>query len=138
MLGLALFPSRAAAIALGAFGLLAISLGATGLYGLVSYAVSKREREIGIRMAVGAAAPAVLRLVLTRIALLVCTGAIAGAGLSLLMANVLASVVYTASPYDPVAFAGVGLILLIVGVVSCWGPAIRALRVSPTAALKAE
>ena len=138
MLGLALFPSRAAAIALGAFGLLAIVLGATGLYGLVSYAVSRREREIGIRIAVGAGAGAVLRLVLARIALLVGAGAAAGAALALLMANVLASVVYTASPRDPVAFAGVGLILLIVGVVSCWAPAIRALRVSPTAALKAE
>jgi predicted permease len=138
MLGLALFPSRAAAIALGAFGVLAISLAVTGLYGVVSYAVSRREREIGIRIAIGAGAATVLRLVLARTAALVLSGAVAGAVLAFLLARVLASIVYMASPHDPAVFLGVAMIMLIVGTLSCWAPAARALRISPTAALKAE
>ena len=138
MLGLALFPSRAAALALGAFGLIAIVLAATGVHGLVSYAVSRREREIGIRIAIGAATSSVLRLILSRTATLVGAGVVVGSALVLLLAKVLASIIYTASPRDPLVFGGVALLIVAVALLSCWAPAVRALRVSPTAALKAE
>src|SRR5262249_24084538 len=84
MLGLAFFPTRAAAIALSAFGLLAIMLAATGIHGLVSYAVARRVREIGIRMAVGAGRAQVIRLVLAKTLILIIAGA--GVGLGLAMA----------------------------------------------------
>jgi len=138
MLGLALFPSRAAAVALGAFGVLALSLAITGVFGLVSYAVARREREIGIRMAIGAAAPAVLRLILGRTALLMLAGAAIGAIGSRLLAKLLSSIVYTASPDDPLVLAGVAGVMMAVGILSCWAPAVRAIRISPTAALRAE
>jgi predicted permease len=138
MLGLALFPSRVAAVALGAFGVLALSLAVTGLFGLVSYAVARREREIGIRIAIGANAPAVLRAILGRTAVLVAAGAVIGTGLSRLLGRLLSSIVYTASPDDPLVLAGVAAVMLAVGLLSCWVPAARALRISPTVALKAD
>jgi predicted permease len=138
MLAFALFPSRAAAIALSAFGLLALTLAATGLHGLVSYAVARRSREIGIRMAVGATSWEVLRVVLTRTAIMLGIGGALGLALALISGEVLASVVYGVSPRDPVAFVAVGLAMITVGIASCWSPALRALRIDPVSALRAE
>jgi predicted permease len=83
MLGFAFFPARAAALALGAFGVLAIMLAVTGIHGLIAYAVARRVREIGIRMAIGARPSQVLRLILLKMALLVVAGSVIGLGLSL-------------------------------------------------------
>jgi predicted permease len=138
MLGFAFFPSQAAAVALSAFGVLAIVLAATGINGLVAYAVSRRVREIGIRMAIGARPSEVLRLVLARMAALLMAGAILGLALAIAAGQVLASVIYQASPRDPLALAAVALTMSGIGILSCWAPARRALRIDPMVALRYE
>lgn len=138
MLGFAFFPSQAAAVALSAFGVLAIVLAATGINGLVAYAVSRRVREIGIRMAIGARPSEVLRLVLARMAALLMAGAMLGLVLAIAAGQVLASVIYQASPRDPLALAAVALTIIGIGILSCWAPARRALRIDPMVALRYE
>jgi ABC-type antimicrobial peptide transport system permease subunit len=138
MLGLAFFPTRAAAVALSAFGLLAIMLAATGIHGLVSYAVARRIHEIGIRVAVGARPAQVVRLVLGKTLLLVAAGATIGAILAMAAGQILASIVYQASPRDPMVFTAVIATLAFLGLVSCWAPVRRALRVDPVIALRHE
>jgi len=138
MLGLAFFPTRAAAIALSAFGLLAIMLAATGIHGLVSYAVARRVREIGIRMAVGARPAQVVRLVLGKSLILIIAGAGVGLVLAMAAGQVLASIVYQASPRDPLVFAAVTATIALLGLASCWAPVYRALRIDPMIALRHE
>src|SRR5438034_10197376 len=94
MLGFAFFPTRAAAIALSAFGILAIMLATTGIHGLVAYAVSRRTHEIGIRMAIGARPGEVLRLVLGKTAALLVLGSLVGLTLALAVGQAISSVVY--------------------------------------------
>jgi predicted permease len=137
-LGFAFFPSWAAAIALSAFGLLAIVLAATGIHGVVSYAVARRVREIGIRMAIGARPPQVIRLVLGRITVLLVTGSLVGLGLSLAAGQVLASIVYGTSPRDPQVLAAVCITIGVLGLIASWGPTRRALRIDPMVALRHE
>jgi macrolide transport system ATP-binding/permease protein len=138
MLGFAFFPIRAAAITLSAFGVLAIMLAVTGIHGLVSYAVARRVREIGIRVAVGARPAQVLRLVLGRTLVLLATGSVIGLVLALAVGQVLASVVYGASPRDPVILAGVVVTIILLGALSSWAPTRRALRIDPMVALRYE
>ena len=138
MLGVVLLPSRAAAIALGAFGVLAVLLALTGLHGVVTNAVAKRQREIGIRVAIGAQPGEILRLILGRTLLLLGAGSLTGLVLVLLGSKILASVVYQASPRDPLVLAGVSGCLAVVGLLACWAPARHALRVSPVRALRSE
>ncbi len=138
MLGFALFPMHAAALALSAFGLLAFVLAVTGIHGLIAYAVSRRTREIGIRVAVGARSSQVLRLVLTRLIALVLFGLAAGVVLAVAAGQALSSVVYGISPRDPGLLLIVLASLLIAAVLSCWKPALRALRTDPMAALRYE
>ena len=138
MLALARFPNRVAAIALGVFGVLAFILAITGLHGVVTQAVTRREKEIGIRVAIGATQAGVLRLVLGRTMVLLVAGATAGGVVIALASGLVSSVVYGASPQDPMALAGTAFGLALAGVVSCWMPARRALRVSPVAALRSE
>jgi ABC-type antimicrobial peptide transport system permease subunit len=138
MLGFAMFPSRAAAIALSAFGILAVVLSATGIHGLVAYAVSKRQREIGIRIAIGASAGNVLRVVLGRLAALLAIGALAGLLLAVAAGDALSRIVYQASPNDPAALAAVAAVFLAVGIASSWAPARRSLRIEPMKALRPE
>jgi predicted permease len=138
VLGFAFFPSRAAAISLSAFGLLAIILAATGIHGLVAYAVSRRAREIGIRVAIGATRPEVARLVLSRTLALVLVGASAGLVLTMAIRPLLASVVYQASATDPVVVTAVVALMAGVAAVSCWSPMRRALGIDPVVALRLE
>ena len=138
MLGFAFFPSHAAAVALSAFGLLALMLAATGIYGLVAYAVSRRVREIGIRMALGARPAQVLRLVLGKMMALLAVGSALGLGLALVAGQVLASIVYEASPRDPVVLAGVAGLMCFLGLFASWLPARRALGIEPKTALHYE
>src|SRR5262249_9458638 len=98
LLEFARVPSRPGAVALTAFGLLALVLSATGIHGVVAYAVARRERELGVRIAVGANAAEILRLVLGRTAALVAAGGAGGLLLAAGAAQVLASIVYQASP----------------------------------------
>jgi predicted permease len=138
MTWISLLPSKVAAIALGVFGVLAMLLAATGLYGLVAYAVSRRAREIAIRMAVGASWRAVLSTVLGRTTLLIVVGALVGAGLALAALRVLSSVLFGVASSDVRALGIVALMMASVGLVSCWGPTLRALRLDPAVILKAE
>jgi ABC-type antimicrobial peptide transport system permease subunit len=138
MLGFAFLPTHAAAVALSAFGLLALMLAATGIYGLVSYAVSRRVREIGIRMALGANAAQVLRLVLGKMVALLAAGSALGLVLALAAGQVLASIVYEASPRDPLVLVSVFGLMLFLGAFSAWLPARRALRINPKSALHYE
>jgi predicted permease len=138
MLGLAFFPTRAAAIALSAFGVLAIMLAVTGIHGLVSYAVARRMREIGIRVAVGARPAQVLRLVFGRILTLLAIGSAIGLILALAAGQVLASIVYGASARDPEVLSAVVASIALLGLLSSWAPARRALRIDPMTALRYE
>jgi ABC-type antimicrobial peptide transport system permease subunit len=123
MLGLVYLPMRAAAIALGAFGMLAIILSITGIYGLSVYTVSRRAKEIGIRMAIGARPAQVLRFVFGRIGTLVTIGALAGLALGVAGARVLAGIVYHASSRDPIVIAAAVLSITLVALVAALGPA---------------
>jgi ABC-type antimicrobial peptide transport system permease subunit len=138
MLGFALFPMQAAAVALGAFGVLALVLAVTGIHGLVAYAVAQRTRELGIRIAIGATSGDVLRAILGRLGLLISGGLAAGFLLALGAGQILESVVYGASPRDPVLLLLVMILLLCAAAFSCWRPALRALRTDPIAALRYE
>jgi predicted permease len=138
MLGFAFFPTRAAAIALSAFGVLAMMLAATGVHGLMSYAVSRRTHEIGIRMALGAHPFQVLRLVLGKTMALLAFGSVIGLILALAIGRVIASIVYQAQPHDPVVMMSVWATIALLGLFSSWSPVRRAMRVDPMVALRYE
>jgi predicted permease len=137
-LGLVLFPARIAAIVLGAFGLLAIVLAATGVYGIMAYAVSRRTREIGIRMALGAKPSQVLGVVLSHTALLVAIGTAAGIGLALLAGRLFSQILYGISPVDPVTYSLAIGAMALVAFAACWFPARRAIGVDPVTSLRTE
>ena len=133
-----LAPARAGAALLSAFGALALLLAAVGLYGVVSYSVVQRTREVGIRMALGARVSDVLGLVLGRGMRLAAVGVGLGAIASIALGQVLSSLLYGVSAIDPVAFAGAATLLLAVAFVANLVPARRASRVPPTVALRYE
>jgi predicted permease len=137
-LDLPLFPARAAASALGAFGFLALILVATGIYGVMAYAVSRRTREIGIRMAIGASQAQVLGMIGRRALMLIGTGTAVGLGLALMVARLLGQILYGVEPTDPVTYAAVFLMILAIAVVACCIPAMRAIRINPVSALRQE
>jgi len=137
-LGLVLLPARIAAVVLGAFGLLAVVLAATGVYGIMAYAVARRTREIGIRMALGAGRSSVLSVVLRRTAILVAVGTAAGVGLSLAAGRVFSQILYGISATDPLTYALAISMMAAVAGVACWAPAMRAMSVDPVIALRAE
>ena len=132
----ALAQERVVALLSGFFGLLALLLAAIGLYGVTSYAVSRRRTEIGIRMALGADASGVVRLVLRRVALLVVTGIALGAGISLWAAKFVGTLLYGLEPRDPVTLIGASALLAAIGAVAGWLPARRAARIDPAEELR--
>lgn len=138
MLGFAFFPMRAVAIALTAFGLLAIMLALTGIHGLVSYSVANRVREIGIRVAVGATPAQVIRLVLGRTLVFLGLGSIIGLAMAMASGQALASVIYGVSPRDPFVLIAVCATIVLLGLLSSWTPTRRALRIDPVLALRHE
>jgi len=135
-LGTILFPVRVGAILLGAFGLLSLSLAAIGLYGAIAYSVSRRTREIGVRMALGASAMLVLRLVLRQGLALVAVGVAAGGILALVATRVIANALYGIGAADPVTYLLAAGLLTAVAFAANLAPALRAARVDPLTALR--
>jgi len=132
----ALIQERIVAILSGFFGGLALLLAALGLYGVTSYAVSRRRTELGIRIALGAAPGGVVRLVLRRVAALVGTGVVVGGAASLLAAKYVATLLYGLQPRDPLTFGGAAAILCAIGALAGWLPARRASRIDPARVLR--
>ena len=123
---------------LGLFGALALILASVGIYGVVSYGVAQRTREIGIRTALGAGPREVLRLVFAQALRLAAVGLLVGGAGALLLTRFLQSLLFQTPPFDPSTFAGVGVLLTGVVLLACANPARRALRVNPTIALRSE
>jgi len=134
----ALFPSRMATLTLGVLGVLGAMLSVTGIFGLAAYSVSKRKRELGIRMALGAQPKEVLRAALGRPFKLLAFGSVAGLLLGILASRVLASIVYQATPRDPLVLAGVVLAMALLGLLATWIPAQRALSLDPVILLRED
>lgn len=134
----ALFAARVATVALGVLGMLGAMLAITGIFGMASYIVTKRLRELGIRVALGANQRKVLGAALGRAMRLLAIGSAAGLILGLLATRVLASIVYQATPRDPLVLAGVVLTMMAVGLVAAWIPARQALAVDPMILLREE
>jgi len=134
----ALFPSRVAAVSLGLLGTMGAMLSVTGIFGMAAYSVSKRLKELGIRMALGAQRKEVLQAALGRAFRLLAFGSTAGLLLGILASRVLAFIVYQATPRDPFVLAGVVLAMLLLGLLATWIPAQRALSVDPMVLLREE
>ena len=137
-LGLVLFPARIAATVLGAFGLLAIVLAATGVYGVMAYAVSRRTREIGLRMALGAKPAQVLRVVFSHTAGLLASGTVVGLGLAVAAGRLFSPILYGVNATDPATYTVAVSMMALVAFVACWFPAQRAISVDPVTALRTE
>jgi predicted permease len=135
---LALFASRMATMSLGVLGLMGAMLSITGIFGMAAYSVSKRLRELGIRVALGAQRREVLQAALGRPVRVLAYGSVAGLILGILASRVLASIVYQATPRDPLVLAGVVLAMSLLGLLATWIPAQRALSVDPLILLREE
>jgi predicted permease len=134
----ALFAARVATVALGVLGLLGAMLAVTGIFGMASYAVTKRLRELGIRVALGANQRKVLGAALGRAFRVLAIGSVAGMILGMLATRVLSYIVYQATPKDPIVLGGVTLTMLVLGLVAAWLPARHALAVDPMILLREE
>jgi putative ABC transport system permease protein len=134
----ALAPQRFNLWLLGAFACIALALAALGIYGVLAYSVSQRTHEIGLRLALGAQARDVLRLILRQALALTLIGlAIGGLG-ALALLRLMQKLLFEVSPTDPLTFVAITLLLLVVSLLACWIPARRATRVDPLVALRVE
>jgi putative ABC transport system permease protein len=131
-----LIQERMVAMLSGFFGGLALLLAALGLYGVTSYAVSRRRAEIGIRMALGAAPAGVVRLVLTRVTALVAIGVAVGAGVSVWASKFVATLLFGLEPRDPATLVSAAVALGAIGAIAGWLPAYRASRIDPAEVLR--
>ncbi len=120
------------------FALLALLLACIGLYGLLSYEVARRTRELGIRIALGARRRELMRLVVGRGLLLALAGAVIGIGVAMAVTRLMAAMLYGVRPFDPATFAGVSVLLVLVALAACSIPARRSMRIDPMVALRDE
>ena len=132
------FPAKVATMALGVLGAMGAILSITGIFGMAAYSVSRRLKEFGIRVALGARRTAVLESALGRAVRLLAIGSALGLVLGLLATRVLASIVYQATPRDPIVLTGVVIAMSLLGLLATWIPAQRALRVDPMILLREE
>jgi putative ABC transport system permease protein len=130
--------SRSLTLLFTAFALLGLTLGAVGIYGIVSYSVTQRTHEIGIRMALGARARNVLSLIMTNGLALVLTGIVIGVGSALVLTRFLATLLFGVQPHDSVTFVFVSAVFFVIAMVAALIPALRATRVDPLIALRYE
>jgi predicted permease len=133
-----LFPAQVATVSLGVMGVIGAMLSITGIFGMAAYSVSKRMRELGIRVALGAQRKEVVRAALGLAFKLLAFGSAAGLLLGILASRVLAFIVFQATPRDPVVLAGVVLAMALLGLLATWIPARRALSVNPMILLREE
>jgi predicted permease len=133
-----LFPARTAAAALGAMGLLAAMLAVTGIFGMAAYSVSKRMKELGIRVALGAGRPQLAQAALGRPLALLMAGSALGLGLGMLATRLLGRLVYEANPRDPLVLGGVVATMALLGAMATCIPARRALGVNPATLMREE
>jgi ABC-type antimicrobial peptide transport system permease subunit len=134
----ALFASRMAALSLGVLGVMGAMLAVTGIFGIAADSVSKRLKELGIRMALGAQRKEILKAALGRALKLLAFGSAAGLLLGILASRVLAVIVYQATPCDPLVLTGVVVAMALLGPVATWIPAQRALSIDPAILLRDE
>lgn len=133
-----LFPPQIATVTLGVMGTMGALLAITGIFGMAAYSVSKRLRELGIRVALGAQRKQVMQAALGHALRLLAFGSVAGLGLGILASRVLALIVYQANSRDPVVLVGVVLVMAMLGLAATWIPARRALSVDPMVLLREE
>jgi putative ABC transport system permease protein len=129
---------RFSMLLIGVFAAVALVLAAVGLYGVVSYSVSQRTQEIGLRVAIGAQRRDVVRLVVGGGMKLATIGAVIGVASALALSSVMATMLYELTPLDVVSYSCTAAALLAVATVACYVPARRAMRVDPIVALRAE
>jgi ABC-type antimicrobial peptide transport system permease subunit len=137
-LGLSLFPARMATVSLGILGIMGAMLSITGIFGMAAYSVSRRLKELGIRLALGAGRREILQSALGRAVRLLAIGATSGLVLGLLATRVLAAIVYQATPRDPLVLTGVVVAMGLIGLLATWIPAQRALSLDPIKLLHEE
>jgi ABC-type lipoprotein release transport system permease subunit len=137
-LGIALLPARLAGAALGVFGLIGLTLASLGIYGVMAGAVARRKREIGIRIAIGAAGGSVVRLMLRDGLRLVGIGTVIGIAGAFGAARLIGGLLYGGSGLDPVTFSAVPALLALVALLATWIPARRAAAVDPIEALRQD
>ncbi|HEX9563144.1 MAG TPA: ABC transporter permease, partial [Gemmatimonadaceae bacterium] len=138
LMGTVLARARFTTMALGSFALLALVLAALGLYGVMAYTTQQREREIGIRMALGADQTSVVRMVLRQGMTVVGVAVLIGAAGAAILSRVLRTLMFDVSPTDPSTFVGVALLLAATGLWACWLPARRASGIDPVEAIRRE
>ena len=129
---------RASAALFSVFGVLALGLAVVGLYGVKAYSVARRTREIGIRMALGAQAGAVLRMIMREGSIMVITGVAIGLLLAMATGEILSRILYEVGPLDPAAFTVAPLVLIGAALIATWLPARRATQINPIQALRTE
>jgi ABC-type antimicrobial peptide transport system permease subunit len=123
---------------LGCFGLISLLMGGAGLYGVMSYSVARRTKEIGVRMAIGVARADILRMMLREAGLLIGLGLVIGLAASLAGAQILRSLLYGIAPRSPLTIAAMCGVLLLTGLFAAWWPASRAASTEPMEALRME
>jgi ABC-type antimicrobial peptide transport system permease subunit len=137
-IGKALSALRLASSLIGVLGAAALMLASVGLYGVLAWTVSRRTREIGVRIALGAQSNEIIKMILRQGLVLIFMGIVVGIAVSLALTRLIEGVLYSVSPADPSTYATIAMLLTVVALLACWLPARRAAKVDPMVALRQE